>query len=105
MGAKPDLEIMGLIARELGLSLGVWTHDAVLKDIARTVRGYNIPLPVIQTGGAAPTQPLNGRVPLDARPELVRSAGDTLFTSGTLGRYSKTLNGLAEAPGRLYGPQ
>jgi NADH-quinone oxidoreductase subunit G len=105
MGAKPDLEIMGLISRELGLNLGVWTHDAVLKDIARTVRGYNIPLPVIQTGGAAPTQPLNGRVPLDARPELIRSAGDTLFTSGTLGRYSKMLGGLAEAPGRLYGPQ
>ena len=32
----------------------------------------------------------------------VRSAGDTLFTSGTLGRYSKMLNAVTEAPGELY---
>jgi NADH-quinone oxidoreductase subunit G len=32
----------------------------------------------------------------------VESAGDTLFTSGTLGRYSKKLNAVREAPGELY---
>jgi NADH-quinone oxidoreductase subunit G len=32
----------------------------------------------------------------------VKSAGDTLFTSGTLGRYSKMLNAVKEAPGGLY---
>jgi hypothetical protein len=39
---------------------------------------------------------------VDAQPELVRSSGDTLFTSGTLGRYSKKLGEVIEAPGRLY---
>ncbi len=102
MGTKPDLEIMGLIAREMGLKAGIWTHDAVFEEIHKTVRGYNVPLPVIQTGGAARTEPLSGRVPLDGRPDLVVSAGDTLFTSGTLGRYSKMLNSLIEAPGALY---
>jgi NADH-quinone oxidoreductase subunit G len=32
----------------------------------------------------------------------VQSARDTLFTSGTLGRYSKTLNSVSEGPGGLY---
>lgn len=102
MGTKPDLEIAGLVARELGLNLGIWTHDALFKEIQASVRGYNVPLPVIQTGGAALTQPLNGRVAIDSRPELVASAGDTLFTSGTLGRYSAKLNSVIEAPGALY---
>jgi NADH-quinone oxidoreductase subunit G len=102
MGTKPDLEIMGLLAREMGLKLGIWTHDAVFEEIRQSVRGYNVPLPLIQTGGAALTRPVNGAVPTDGRPELVASAGETLFTSGTLGRYSKMLNSLLEAPGALY---
>ena len=32
----------------------------------------------------------------------IQSARDTLFTSGTLGRYSKTLNSVSEGPGGLY---
>jgi NADH-quinone oxidoreductase subunit G len=41
-------------------------------------------------------------VETEPRPGLVQSANNTLFTSGTLGRYSKTLNSLKEAPGALY---
>jgi len=37
-----------------------------------------------------------------ANPDLIWSAGDTLFTSGTLGRYSEMLNAVHEAPGELY---
>ena len=33
---------------------------------------------------------------------MVRSSGDTLFTSGTLGRYSKALHSVSESPGGLY---
>ena len=104
MGAKSDLEILGLIGKEMGLSLGIWTPDKVFEEIRRTVRGYNVALPVIATGGAAPTMPLNGPIPADSRPELIHSAGQTLFTSGTLGRYSAILNSLMEAPGALYKP-
>jgi len=104
MGAKSDLEILGLIGKEMGLSLGIWTPDKVFEEIRRTVRGYNVALPVIATGGAAPTMPRNGPIPADSRPELIHSAGQTLFTSATLGRYSKILNSLMEAPGALYKP-
>ena len=71
----------------------------MFEEIRKTVRGYNVPLPVLATGGAAQTMPVNGRVPVEARPELIQSARDTLFTSGTLGRYSKMLNSVMEAPG------
>ncbi|HXP88915.1 MAG TPA: NADH-quinone oxidoreductase subunit NuoG [Bryobacteraceae bacterium] len=100
MGTKTDLEIMGLIAKEMGLNLGVWLPDKMLDEIRKTVHGYNVPLPVLATGGAAPTMPLNGRVA--ALPGAIASAGDTLFTSGTMGRYSKVLNSVMEAPGALY---
>jgi NADH-quinone oxidoreductase subunit G len=100
MGTKTDLEIMGLIAKEMSLNLGVWLPDKVLAEIRSTVHGYNLPLPVIETGGAAPTVPLNGRVA--ALPGAIASSGDTLFTSGSLSRYSKILNSIIEAPGSLY---
>ncbi len=105
MGTKPDLEILGLLAKEMGVNLGIWSPDKVFEEIRKNVRGYNIPLPIVATGGAAQTAPVNGRVPVSSRPELIQSARDTLFTSGTLGRYSKTLNAVLEAPGGLYSEQ
>jgi NADH-quinone oxidoreductase subunit G len=102
MGAKPDLEIMGLLAKEMGANLGVWKPDDVFAEIRASVRGYNVPLPVIATGGASQTSAVNGRVPVTARPELIESARDTLFTSGSLGRHSKTLSAVIESPGALF---
>ncbi len=101
MGAKTDLEIMGLIAKEMKLNLGIWLPEKMLDEIRKTVHGYNVPLPVISTGGAAPTMPLNGRVA--ALPGTIVSSQDTLFTSGSLTKYSKILNEVMEAPGKLYG--
>src|SRR6516164_1854621 len=98
MGAKPDLEIMGFIAREMGVAaaLGPWVAETVFNEIRQTVRGYDIPTPVIVTGGAAQTMPVNGRIPVESRPDLVQSDHNGLFTSGTLGRYSKVLNSVVE---------
>ena len=59
----------------------------------------------VATGGAAQTSPVNGHVPPSSRPDLIQSARDTLFTSGSLGRYSKKLNSVVEAPGELYSGQ
>ena len=93
MGTKPDLEIVGLIAREMGLAqvVGPWSADAVFEEIRRTVHGYDIPGPLI---AAAQTSPVNGRVAVSAG--TIRSAHDNLFTSGTLGRYSKILHNVME---------
>ncbi len=99
MGAKPDLEIMGFLAREMGVAaaLGPWVSDVVFEEIRKQVRGYDIPVPVIATGGAAQTMPVNGRITVTARPDLVRSDHNGLFDSGTLGRYSKVLNSVLES--------
>jgi len=98
MGPKPDLEIIGLIGREMGVAaqLGPWISDKVLTEIRSTIRAYNVPLPLIDTGGAAQTTPVNGRIPVETRPELIQSQHDNLFTSGTLGRYSEILNSVLE---------
>jgi NADH-quinone oxidoreductase subunit G len=99
MGAKPDLEIMGFIAREMGAAaqLGPWLPQVVFEEIRKNVRGYSLPMPVIATGGAAQTMPVNGRIPVESRSELVHSDHNGLFASGTLGRYSKVLNSVIES--------
>jgi NADH-quinone oxidoreductase subunit G len=102
MGAKPDLEIIGLIAKEMREDLGPVNPTAIFGQIRQAVHGYNVPFAVIETGGAAPTAPLNGHIEFRSAPELVRSARNTLFTSGTLGRFSEMLNSVIESPGQIY---
>jgi NADH-quinone oxidoreductase subunit G len=99
MGAKPDLEIMGFIAREMGVAaaMGPWLPDLVFEEIRRNVRGYQVPAAALVTGGAAATTPLDGRIPVESLPELVESAHNGLFASGTLGRYSKVLDAVLES--------
>jgi hypothetical protein len=81
MGAKPDLEIMGFLAREMGAAaaLGPWTPEAVYEEMQ--------------------TKPFSGSFPVDNRPDLAHSDHNGLFASGTLGRYSRVLNSVVE--GRL----
>ncbi len=81
MGVKTDLEIFRLVARAMGLDLGAPTPDAVY---------------------AAMRDGMAHAADVAARPDLIVPAGDTLFTSGTLGRYSKALASVMEAPGALY---
>jgi NADH-quinone oxidoreductase subunit G len=82
--------------------VGPTTPEAVFAQIRQTVHGYDVPLAVVETGGAAHTVPLNGQVRFQSSPDLVRSAQNTLFTSGTLGRYSNMLKAVIESPGELY---
>ncbi len=80
MGAKPDLEIMGFLAREMGAAaaLGPWTPDAVFEEMCKKVR-------------------VNGCIPVENRPDLTHSDHNGLFASGTLGRYSRVLNSVVES--------
>src|SRR6266849_6775667 len=98
MGTKPDLEIIGLIAKEMGLAavVGPWLADTVFEEIRKTVHGYNLPSPLI---AAAQANPVNGRIAVPKRADLIRSSHDNLFTSGTLGRYSKVLHNVMEGRG------
>ena len=103
VGSKADLAIIGLLARGMGVSLGAVDADTIFAEIAATVPGYSqLPMPIILTGGAAQTHPVNGRVPTSSVPGNISSARDTLFTTGSLTRYSKILNEVLEKPGALY---
>lgn len=104
MGTKSDLEIFGLIANQMGLDLRVGGSEAVFEEIRASVAGYALPLSALRLGQAVQTMPLDHRMSNlpSTRPHLIRSAGDTLFTSGTLGRYSGVLNEVMESPGALY---
>jgi NADH-quinone oxidoreductase subunit G len=80
VGAKTDLEIFRWLARGLDFSLPEAIPDGVIQNLHKCeARGLAC-----------------------ARTDLLLPAGDTLYTSGTLGRYSKMLCGLSEAPGGLY---
>ncbi|HXE62985.1 MAG TPA: NADH-quinone oxidoreductase subunit NuoG [Bryobacteraceae bacterium] len=98
LGVKSDLEIIGLIAKEMGLApvVGPWHPETVYNEIRKTVKGYNIPLAMLSVQ-AQQSMPVNGRVPVEARPDLIHSSHNGLFESGTLGRYSKVLNSVMEA--------
>ncbi len=102
MGAKSDFEILQLIAKEMRFDLGAATTEDAFALISSEVRGYNVSFALLQTGTPLPTMPVNGRVDFRSEPQLIRPAGNTLFTSGTLGRYSAKLNAVLEAPGQLY---
>ena len=80
----------------LALLLGPWLPDTIYNEIRRNVKGYNIPLAMLAVQ-AQQTAPVNGRVPVESRPDLIHSAHDGLFTSGTLGRYSKILHAVMES--------
>lgn len=102
MGAKPDFEIITLLAKEMRSELGMLKPEAVFAEIRNSVHGYAVQLAVIETGGAVPTAPVDGHVEFHSHPELIRTTGNTLYTSGTLGRFSQMLNSVIEGPGALY---
>ncbi len=99
MGTKPDLEIMGFIAREMGaaLSLGPWDPSAVFEEIRTAVSGYAVPAHVLASGGAAKTAAPAGPLVELGAPGAASSAHNGLFASGTLGRYSKILHSVLES--------
>lgn len=101
MGTKTDLDIFALLAKEMKLDLGPVTPDALLAEIRATVKGYDVVLAMLATGGAAMTG-VNGPVAIDVPVDAIHSANDTMYTSGSISRYSKALTSLMEYPGELY---
>ena len=95
-GVKTDLEILTGLARLMGQRWESNTPADVLREIVEHVPGYSISLSILLLGNALPTRP-SGTPPPLARPDLVFSSHDTLFTSGTLGRFSWALNAVGEA--------
>ena len=95
-GTRSDLEILLGLARMMGHAWNYRTADDVLREIIAKVPGYAIALPNLLVGRAVQTQPA-GAPPALASNDLVFSSRDSLFTSGTVSRYSWALNSVDEA--------
>ncbi|MGB9513177.1 MAG: molybdopterin-dependent oxidoreductase, partial [Candidatus Acidiferrum sp.] len=105
MGVRTDFDLLRIVSHQLErLGLGKAFHyknpAAVFEEIRKVVPGYNVQLPGLLTGGAEPTSlqfSRNGHGSYDVPAQLIRSANDTLFTSGSLSRYCTMMQSLPEA--------
>ncbi|HTZ49580.1 MAG TPA: NADH-quinone oxidoreductase subunit NuoG [Verrucomicrobiae bacterium] len=105
MGPRSDFDLLRIMSHQLEkLGLGKAFHyktpASVFEEIRKVVRGYNVELAGLLTGGAEPTKlhfSNNGHAPYDVPAQLIRSANDTLFTSGSLGRFCTMMQSLPEA--------
>jgi NADH-quinone oxidoreductase subunit G len=105
MGPRSDFDLLRILSHQLErLGLGKAFHykspAAVFEEIRKAVPGYDVQPAGLLTGGAEPTHmhvAKNGHAPYDVPVGLIRSAQDTLFTSGTLGRFCTMMESLPEA--------
>jgi NADH-quinone oxidoreductase subunit G len=91
---EADQHAVWLAANNLELRLSPFDPMALLDEIARLVPGYKLDRINLFSGNAVKSEPgaEAGFVPVTA--VTIAPAHDTLFTSGTLGRYSTTLREL-----------
>jgi len=94
---EADRHAVWLAARNLEPKLSPFDPEALLDEIQRLVPGYNFSRLNLFAGNDVHTSaPEHSSVTQPASPESIVPANDTLFTSGTLGRYSNTLNSVIE---------
>jgi NADH-quinone oxidoreductase subunit G len=70
---------------------------AILDEIQRLVPGYGVSRTNLLAGNSEHTSLEKSGSGAAQKPELISPANDTLFTSGTLGRYSRALNSVLES--------
>jgi NADH-quinone oxidoreductase subunit G len=93
---EADRHGVWLEANGLEPKMSPFDSMAILDEIQRLVPGYDVSRMNIVTGNDQHTT-LSGSGPGALHnPELILSAQDSLFSSGTLGRYSRTLNSVIE---------
>ena len=105
MGPRTDFDLLRILSHQLEkLGLGKAFHyktpAAVFEEIRKAVPAYNVEQAGLLTGGAEATRvefSRNGHAPYDVPVGLIRSAQDTLFSSGTLGRFCTMMESLPEA--------
>jgi NADH-quinone oxidoreductase chain G len=105
MGPRSDFDLLRILSHQLEkLRLGKAFHykapAAVFEEIRKAVPAYDVEAAGLLTGGAEATRVQfvrNGHGPYDVPVGLIRSAEDTLFTSGTLGRFCTMMESVPEA--------
>ena len=70
---------------------------AILDEIQRLVPGYDVSRMNLLAGNSEHTSLAKSGPSAAQKPELIAPANDSLFTSGTLGRYSRALRSVMES--------
>jgi NADH-quinone oxidoreductase subunit G len=95
---EADRHGVWLAAQNLEPKLSPFDPFAILDEIQRLVPGYQVSRMELLTGNDVHVQ--SSLVQIDTAPErhsLILPAEDTLYTSGTLGRYSNMLHAVMES--------
>jgi NADH-quinone oxidoreductase chain G len=94
---EADRHAVWLEAHGLEPKLSPFDPMAILDEIQRLVPEYDVSRMNLLAGNDQHTTlPARGPGNLPGHGDLISPANDTLFTSGTLGRYSKALNSVIE---------
>jgi hypothetical protein len=89
-----------LALQGLGQAIPLRTPEIAFEEIRKSVDGYNLSTSTLLLGEAERTSPVssaNGNSRFDVPAGSIFSSHDTLFTSGSLGRYCTTILSLPEA--------
>lgn len=94
---EADRNVVYLEANSLEPKLSPFDPIAMRDEIRALVPGYAIARVNQLSGEDEPTQLVQiDATKIQPHPDAILPSNDTLFTSGTLGRYSKTLNSVVE---------
>jgi NADH-quinone oxidoreductase subunit G len=93
---EADRHAVWLEAHNLEPKMTPFDPMAILDEIQRVVPGYDISRANLLAGNDQHLEIAESGASLVQNPELIVPANDDLFSSGTLGRYSKTLNSVYE---------
>jgi NADH-quinone oxidoreductase subunit G len=93
---EADRHAVWLEAHGLEPKMSPFDPIAILDEIQRLVPGYDVPRIKLLAGNDQHTTLTESGPGALHDPALIKPANDELFTSGTLGRYSQTLNSVME---------
>ncbi|MGB7584307.1 MAG: NADH-quinone oxidoreductase subunit NuoG [Terriglobales bacterium] len=93
---EADRHAVWLEAQGLEPKMSPFDPTAILDEIQRLVPGYNVSRANLLAGNDQHTNLADSGAGAQHDPGLIAPANDTLFTSGTLGRYSRALNSVIE---------
>jgi NADH-quinone oxidoreductase subunit G len=94
---EADRHAVWLEAHGLEPKLSPFDPTAILDEIQRLVPGYDVSRMNLLAGNCQHTSLANCGTGAAHKPESISPADDNLFTSGTLGRYSRTLKSVVES--------
>jgi NADH-quinone oxidoreductase subunit G len=94
---EADRHAVWLEAHGLEPKLSPFDPMAILDEIQRLVPGYDVSRMNLLAGNSQHTSFAKAGPGAAHKPESISPANDGLFSSGTLGRYSRTLNSVSES--------